>query len=182
MGAGAAVSVAAQTDGLLCRREAITCAGGERQNDFAAVAVEQRMQFAEQIEIEIQDLNFWIIGREGELIGTRDVGVGENENGILAVGGLAEQRVNGRVGRAQARELGAVKKARMVGDELVELREFGNDVVGRAPVQAGVAVDADFFRRQPFHAAGKAETAARTCQGAEAVSQQRPRAAMGSGE
>ena len=70
----------------------------------------------------------------------------------------------------------------MAGNEPVQLREFGNDVFGGAPVQAGVAVDADFFRSQPFHAAGEAEAAARTGERAEAVSQQRPRAAMGGGE
>ena len=62
----------------------------------------------------------------------------------------------------------------MIGNEFVELREFGNDVFGGVPIQTGVAVNADFFRRQPFHAAGETEAAARTAQRAKTVAQQGP--------
>ena len=60
----------------------------------------------------------------------------------------------------------------MIGDERVELREFGDDVIGTAPVQTGAAVDADLFGGEPFHAAGEAEATAGTGQCTEAVSHQ----------
>src|ERR1019366_10565492 len=66
----------------------------------------------------------------------------------------------------------------MIGDELVELREFGNDFPGAAPMQPGAAVKADFFGGEPFGAAGEGESAAGTGQCAKTVSQQRPRAAF----
>ena len=66
----------------------------------------------------------------------------------------------------------------MVGDETVQFPEFGDDVVGFVPVETGVAVDADFFRCQPFHAAGEAKAAAGTGQRAETVAQERPDAAF----
>src|ERR1035437_8945092 len=54
------------------------------------------------------------------------VSVDQNQNGIFAVSRFAEQGVNRRFRRAQAREFRAVEKARMVGAELLELREVGN--------------------------------------------------------
>ena len=91
---------------------------------------------------------------------------------------FAEQRVNRRIGRAQAREFCAVEKTGMVGDELVELREFGNDVIGAVPIQAGAAVDFYFFRGEPFNAAGKAESAAWSGERTKTISQERPHAAF----
>ena len=66
----------------------------------------------------------------------------------------------------------------MIGDEPVEAREFGNDVVGAAPIQTGAAVDEDFLGSQPFDAAGEAEATAWTRQRAQAIPQQRPCAAF----
>src|SRR6202021_338270 len=147
-------------------------ASRERKNNFTALAVKQRIQSADKSKMEIQNWNFWIVGRKSELIGADDVSIDQNQNGIFAFGGLAEQGIDRRIWRAQTREFCAVKKARMIRDEFVELREFGDDVVGAVPIQTGVAVDADFFGGQPFDAASKTESAVRTRERAKAVSQQ----------
>src|SRR5665213_2538172 len=178
LGAGAAVIFPTQSNRFLRRREAVARAGREGENDFGFFTVKLRERLAEQIELKIGNFKFQAGGRERQQMGFFNVGVDQNQNGIFSLGGFAEQRVNRRVWRAQTRELCAVKKARVVGDEFVELREFGNDVVGTVPIQTGAAVDADFFGGEPFHAAGKTEPADRTGQRTKTVPQERPSAAF----
>lgn len=136
------------------------------------------MQSAEKDAIKIQHLNFCVIGCKRELVGADCVGVDENQNGILALGGFAKQGVNGRIGFAQACEPCAVKKTGMIGDKLIELREFENDVVGGIPVQAGAIVDAYFLGGEPLDATGETKTAGGAGERAKTVAQQRPRAAF----
>ncbi len=174
--AGAAVIVAAQAGGLFGRCQAKGRAGREGKSGFAFGGGNFWRRLAEQFNCGLRIADCGL--RKRDWIFFFDVGVDENEDGIFALGGFAEQGVDRRIGRAQPREFRAVKKTRMVGDEPVELREFGNDVVGAVPVQSGAAVDKDFFGRQPFDAAGEAEAAAWTRQRAEPVPQQRPRAAF----
>ena len=66
----------------------------------------------------------------------------------------------------------------MVGEQFIQLCEFGNDVIAAVPIQSGAAVDADFFGGQPFDTAGEAESAIGAGQRAKTISQQRPRTAL----
>ena len=93
------------------------------------------------------------------------------------LGGIAAQGVDRRIVVAQACEYRAVEETGMPGQQMIELRQFGQQVVRVAPGQAAAGVDIDFFRRQPFHAAGEAVTAADAGQRAQAVAHERPDAA-----
>ena len=115
-----------------------------------------------------------------EMEGVRALGVGvdEDEQGVVVIPGrLAEERVHGRVERAEAGEFRAVEKRGVVGEEMIQAGEFGDEIVGAAPVQAAAGVDVHLFGGEPFHAAGEAEAAAHAGERAEAVAQERPRAA-----
>src|SRR5688572_18018735 len=63
--------------------------------------------------------------------------------------------------------------------QFVKLREFGNNVFLVAPRQAAAAVHIDSFRREPFHAATKTESAAHAGQCTKAIAQKRPGAPAG---
>src|ERR1051325_3535450 len=67
----------------------------------------------------------------------------------------------------------------MLGKEPVQAREFGDDILLRAPVEAVGLVDADFFVREPLDAVGESEPATHAGERAEAVAQERPRATIG---
>ena len=60
----------------------------------------------------------------------------------------------------------------MVGEQLIQLREFGNNIVAAVPCEAGAVMDFDFFSGKPFDAASKTEAAIDAGQRAKTVSQQ----------
>ena len=66
----------------------------------------------------------------------------------------------------------------MLGQQLVQPRQFGKDVFLGAPRKAGAAVHGDSFGGQPLDAAGETECAVHAGHRAEPVAQQRPGAAL----
>ena len=99
-----------------------------------------------------------------------NVRVDENQNRVSSFRRFAQQHINRCGGRTQTREFCAIEKTRVMRDELVQLREFRNDIITAVPVQTGGAVDANFFGSEPFHTTSETEAAARTGKGAEPVS------------
>ena len=167
LGAGKTIGVAAQALWHPGRREAMTRSRRQAEGGFVVRHGHFRQRLPQEFELEIE-------ARKRERMFLFNIRVDEDQHRILAVGGFAQQGINGRIRRAQAREFRAIKEAGMVGEQLVELRQFGDDVVGTVPRKAGAVMNPDFFGGEPFHAAGEAEPAARARQRAKAVSQQRP--------
>src|SRR5262245_4608088 len=104
--------------------------------------------------------------------------VDQNENSIRSFGRDTAQGKHRRVLWAEASQGRAIKKARMFGQQFVQLSQFRNEVVIATPGHATIGMNINPFAGQPFDTAGKAETTTETRQGAELVSEQRPLAAF----
>ena len=83
--AGAAVSVAAQTLWFRSRRQAMARAGRERERDFVLPDGDFGKRLAEQVEFEICDWKFQIGRRQGQRICLFNIGVDQNQDGILVL-------------------------------------------------------------------------------------------------
>ena len=171
---GAAVGVAVRFFGQVGRGEAVAGGGGEFDGDLAemvggrvgpGLAEEFVAQVAEGAEVSFAEM---------EILRVFGIGIDEDEQVVVAVRRLAEQRVHRRVERAEAGEFRAVEERGMMREEMIQAGEFGAEIVGAAPVQAAAGVDVHLFGGEPFHAAGEAEAAAHAGERAEAVAQERP--------
>jgi hypothetical protein len=151
---------------------------GEEPGGAGGAAGTRRHRLGEQLDGPV-DGGGGVGGGEGELGGLFRIGVGQDEHRGRAVGPGAEEGEDGRARGADAAELRAVEEGGVGGEELVEGGEFGDDVAGAVPGEAGALVDDDFFLGEPFDAGGEAVAAADAGEGAEAVAEQGPVAAAG---
>ena len=177
--ARAAIRVAGRAVRRVRAREAMARGGREFDGDLPEcvgprrgprLAEEFAAQFAERAELRLAEM---------KRLRALRVGVHEHEQAVAGIGGFAVQRVHRRIERAQTREPRAVEKRGMLGEELVQAREFRDEVVGISPVHAAAGMHVHFFRSEPFDTAREAEAAAHARERAEAVAQERPRAAGG---
>ena len=180
--AALAVSFAAQTGRRRRECKTICGAGLDLTDQLAAFPRKFWKRLAQQFD-EIagsQRLGASSQGRclDGQRMRKLDVGVDHHEHGVEAVGRFPFQDADGRIGRTQAQQPGAVEEARRSIEQAIQRGEFWNDIILTTPGKSAARMHIDLLGGEPFHAAGEAEAAVRAGQGTQPVAQEGPGASL----
>jgi len=113
------------------------------------------------------------------MTGLIELGVDQDQTGVEGIGRVSAEGEDGRSGEIDPGEACAVEEAGVMGEELVEAMEFGEEVVRGTPVESAGGVDIDLLGGAPLDAIGEAERALDAGEGAETIPVEGPSATLG---